>query len=165
MRRRPVTHNLLVVSLLLLTACGAADGDGPTDVGAGVEGPADDQAGDGADGAAGACLEGEPDCVDADLGGDAGSGDGAGPPDGDLTFDLGSARRDAESLLGEPEEDVLELWDDVRVGRRGDEEMALTFDLQPGRKTIATEDDGTGTYRVVEVVLETEDGSETFTAE
>lgn len=157
MRSRPLTRGAtrsLLAGLLLLTACGAADADG-ADVGAGLGDRAGDEA---ADGAAGACLEGDPDCVDADLGGEA------APPD-DLGVDLEAARRDAESLLGEPEEDVLELWGDVRVGRRGAEEMALTFDLQPGRKTIATEDDGTGTYRVVEVVLETEDGSETFTAE
>ncbi len=97
--------------------------------------------------------------MDADLGG--------GDPDTtvDETFDLEAARRDARSLLGQSEEEVLELWGDVRVGRHGDEEFALTFDLQPGRKTIATEDDGTGTYRVVEVVLESEEGQETFTAE
>ena len=102
------------------------------------------------------CLEGTPDCVDADLGG------GEAPPD-DAGFDLEAARRDARSLLGQSEEEVLAAWGDVRVGRHGDEQFALTEDLQPGRKTIATEDDGTGTYRVVEVVLETEEGPERFT--
>lgn len=152
MRTSPATRGLLVAALLL-TACGAADGADDLRADDGLS------AGGAADGAAGACLEGDPDCVDADLGGDAGPGDDLGSD-----LDIDAARRDAESLLGEVEEDVLELWGDVRVGRRGDEEMMLTFDLQPGRKTIATEDDGTGTFRVVEVILETEDGSETFTA-
>ncbi|MEX0834800.1 MAG: hypothetical protein WD010_01825 [Nitriliruptor sp.] len=43
--------------------------------------------------------------------------------------------------------------------------MMLIEDWRPGRKTIATEDDGTGTYRVVEVVLELDEGTETFTAD
>ncbi|WP_052667803.1 hypothetical protein [Nitriliruptor alkaliphilus] len=152
MRTSPATRGLLV-ALLLLTACGAADGD---EFLRADDGPS---AGGAAGGAAGACLEGDPNCVDADLGGDAGAGDDVG-----FDIDIDAARQDAESMLGEPEDDVLERWEDVRLGRRGDEEMILTFDLRPGRKTIATEDDGTGTYRVVAVILETEDGSETFTA-
>lgn len=151
MRCRSLTAGL-VAGVLLLTACGddgddAASPDAAAQV---VDGP-------GGDAAAGTCLEGTPDCVDADLSG------GEAPPD-DLPFDLEAARRDAESLLGRSEDEVLEVWGDVRVGRHGDEQLALTEDLQPGRRTIATEDDGTGTFRVVEVVLETETGPETFTA-
>jgi hypothetical protein len=44
------------------------------------------------------------------------------------------------------------------VGRHGDEAMMLTEDYVIGRKTIATEDDGSGTFRVVEVTLELTDG-------
>lgn len=113
-------------------------------------------------------------CGAADGGAGAGGGPEADPPidqpdggaDGpveETTVDLEAARSDARSLLGQPEDEALEQGDDVRLGRHGDQERPLTFDLQPGRKTIATEDDGTGTYRVVEVVLETPDGQETFT--
>ncbi|MEX1178115.1 MAG: hypothetical protein WEB09_06610 [Nitriliruptor sp.] len=146
----------LVTVAVLVTGCGQASTPDPGAA------PPDEQelptGSEGGDPAAGACLEGTPDCVDADL-----SGGGAPPPDLDGELDVDAARRDARSLLGEPEEEVLELWQDVRLGRRGDEHMAVTDDQQPGRKTIATEDDGTGTFRVVEVVLELPEGSETFT--
>ncbi|MTV26232.1 hypothetical protein FTX61_12545 [Nitriliruptoraceae bacterium ZYF776] len=139
-----------IVAVLLSTGCGddaapdaAADGDAP--VGSPVEDPGP---------AAGACLEGTTD------GDDTPGGDVAVPDDGG--FDEAAARRDAESLLGEAEDHVLALWGDVRVGRHGEETFALTEDHAPGRKTIATEDDGTGTFRVVEVVLELPVGSVTF---
>lgn len=144
---RATTPASLLLAAVLLTACG---GDDP----AGGETPSDEPGA-----AAGACLEGSPDCVDADL-----DGSPAPAPD-DLGFDLEAARRDARSLLGQSEDEVLELWGDVRVGRRGDESLPVTDDLVPGRKTIATEDDGSGVARVVEVVLDTETGTETFTAE
>ena len=98
---------------------------------------------------AGMCAQDHPDCVDTvveeeDVDPDA--------------VDEGAIIRDAESLLGQSEDEVLEQWADVRVGRHGDEEMALTENYVLGRKTIATEDDGTGTFRVVEVTLELTDG-------
>jgi hypothetical protein len=147
--RPHLAASVTAATLLLLTACGAADPGAAARAGDGVSSPD-------AGGAAGACLEGATDCVDAVL-------DAEAPVD-ELGFDLEAARRDAASLLGQGEDEVLELWGDVRVGRHGDERFALTEDLQPGRKTIATEDDGTGTYRVVEVTLETLAGPETFTA-
>lgn len=107
--------------------------------------------------AGGTCLEGTPDCVDADLG-----GDGPGEPTLDRDVD-DAALRDARALLGEPEEQALARFDDVRLGRHGDETYALTEDYVVGRKTISTEDDGSGTYRVVEVVVETSDGPRTIT--
>jgi hypothetical protein len=133
---------------LTLGACASADDD--SDAASAPEG---------SDPAAGACLEGTEDCVDADL-----SGGGAPPPDGGEAIDEAAILAAAEALLGETEEDAL-AEEDVRLGRRGDEEFALTFDLQPGRRTIATEDDGAGTFRVVEVTVELTDGSQTLTAD
>lgn len=65
----------------------------------------------------------------------------------------------ARELLGLPEE---ALPDDVRVARRGDEYMALTMDLQPGRLNVELDERGDG-FEVVLVTLETPDGSEEFT--
>ena len=98
---------------------------------------------------AGMCAQDHPDCVDTVV------EDEDVDPD---AVDEGAMIRDAESLLGQSEEEVLEQWADVRVGRHGDEEMMLTEDYVLGRKTIATEDDGTGTFRIVEVTLELTDG-------
>jgi hypothetical protein len=126
--------------MFVLTACGTQPADDVGDVAAG------------GDAAAGACLEGTEDCVDADLDG----GDLEGPVDGG--FDLAAAQRDAESLLGATEED-LEIWGDVRIERKGDEEFMLTMDLMPGRKTVQLDEDADGVYRVTSVTLELEDGS------
>ncbi|MFA9431001.1 hypothetical protein [Egicoccus sp. AB-alg2] len=136
--------------LLAPTACGA-----PTDTASDVPAGAPDTDAGGA--AAGACLEGTEDCVDADLDG----GDLEQPlPEGD--FDLEMARRDAESLLGATEQD-LEIWGDVRVGRKGDEEYGMTMDLMPGRKTVELDEDEDGVHRVTRVTLELPDGeTETF---
>jgi hypothetical protein len=142
-RRLIPSAALAVVLGLTLTACGSDDAE-----------PASPPA----DAAAGACLEGDEDCVDADL-----SGGGAPPPDG-VPIDEAAVLAEAETLLGETEDDAL-AQEDVRLGRRGEEEFALTFDLQPGRRTIATEDDGTGTFRVVEVTVELTDGSQILTAD
>lgn len=72
-----------------------------------------------------------------------------------------AARARAEALLGTPEDD---LPDDVRIGRRGDEDFALTMDLVPGRLTAELDDDGSGGagFVVTSVTLETPDGSERF---
>ncbi len=144
MSRHP-TRLVAGVIAVLLAACGAAT----TDEGATSDG-----------GAAGTCLEGTEDCVDADLDGGA-----PGPPD----LDEGpspdeDAIHEARELLGQPEAEALEHFDDVRLGRRDGEEFEVTDDHQPGRKTIATQEDGTGVHRVVEVVVETRDGQETVTA-
>jgi hypothetical protein len=111
-----------------------------------------------ADPAAGMCLEGTPDCVDTDL-----DGDQLPSPEDPAAIDEGAMIREAEGLLGEVEEDVLERWPTARVGSRGGEHMMLTEDYVIGRMTIATEDDGTGTYRVVEVSLELTDGPQVLT--
>jgi hypothetical protein len=98
------------------------------------------------------CAEGEPDCVDTVV------------EDPDLdAIDEGALLRDAGSLLGMTEQEALDAFSDVRVGRHGDESMMLTEDYVIGRKTIATEDDGTGAFRVVEVTIELTDGPNTVT--
>jgi hypothetical protein len=139
------TTAILGAIAILAAACGAADADviAAPDV----------------DPAAGTCLEGTPDCVDTDL-----DGDERPSPDDPAVIDEGAMIREAEGLLGEVEADVPERWPDVRVGRRGDEHMMLTEDYVIGRMTIATDDDGSGTYRVVEVTLELTDGPQTLTA-
>jgi hypothetical protein len=144
-RRPPLLAAASLAVALTLGACASADDDSDA-----VSAP------EGSDPAAGACLEGDEDCVDADL--------GSPPPDGGEAIDEAAILADSEALLGETEEDAL-AEEDVRLGRRGAEEYALTFDLQPGRRTIATEDDGAGTFRVVEVTVELTDGSQTLTAD
>lgn len=84
------------------------------------------------------------------------AGDAAGTRPSDDTM-----RETAQSLLGTAEAD---LADDIRVGRRGGEQMALTEDYVIGRYTVELDDDGTGTFRVTAVTVEMEDGPETFSA-
>jgi hypothetical protein len=136
----------LAVLAVLVAACGAADPSEP------VAAP------DTVDPAA-ICVEGAADCDDVEV---------VEVEDTDATdgtaIDEGAMIRDAEALLGQPEEEVLERWPDVRLGRHGDEAMMLTEDYVIGRRTIATEDDGTGTYRVVEVTLELTDGPQVLSA-
>ncbi|MEX2505176.1 MAG: hypothetical protein WD378_10010 [Egicoccus sp.] len=123
--------------MFLLAACGTEPADDPQDA---------------LDPAGSTCLEGTEDCVDADL--DGGDLEGPAPAD----FDAEAARRDAESLLGATEQD-LEVWGDVRIERKGDEEQMLTMDLVPGRKTVQLDEDADGVFRVTTVTLELGDGS------
>jgi hypothetical protein len=135
---RSSTVGALAAIAFLLAACGGAadatssEGDQPA-----------------ASPSAGMCAQDQPDCVDTIVGDEDVDRD---------AVDEGAMIRDAESLLGQSEDEVLEQWADVRVGRHGDEAMMLTEDYVIGRKTIATEDDGSGTFRVVEVTLELTDG-------
>jgi hypothetical protein len=94
-----------------------------------------------------ACAQEQPDCVDTIV-------EGEGEPD---AIDEGALIREAESLLGRSEDEVLEGHPSARLGRHGDEHLMLTEDYMVGRMTIATEDDGSGTFRVVEVTLELTD--------
>ncbi len=97
---------------------------------------------------------------------DGGIGDTPIPvePDGgigdtpDDRFSVEQARNDAHGLLGRYERD---LADDVRVGRRGDEQYALTEDDVIGRLTVELDDEGDG-YRVTSVVVELPESTETF---
>jgi hypothetical protein len=75
----------------------------------------------------------------------------------DAEFDREAARAAAEALLGTPEEQIEET-PDRRVVRRGDEEFTVTMDLRPGRQNLELDDDGTGTYRVTRIVVETPEG-------
>lgn len=76
--------------------------------------------------------------------------------------DIAAAMRRAASLLGTPEGD---LPDDVRVARRGDEQLPLTADLVPGRLTVDLDEDDGGSFVVTAVAVETEDGAEAVSAE
>ena len=96
---------------------------------------------------------------------DGGIGDTPIPvePDGGIgdtpdQFSVEEARDDAHGLLGRYERD---LPDDVRVGRRGDEQYALTEDYVIGRLTVELDDDGDG-YRVTSVIVELPESTETF---
>lgn len=153
---RSITWLSLSLAAVVLFGCGTASAPDPGAAAddAGADQPVTSDPDGGA--AGGTCLEGTPDCVDADL-----DGDDPGEPTLDGVVDDDTALRDARSLLGEPEEQALARFDDVRLGRHGDETYALTEDYVIGRKTISTDDDGSGTYRVVEVVVETNDGPQT----
>lgn len=144
---RTAVPTLAAIGALALGACGgttSAVADGPD--------------GDVAPPAAGACLEGVPDCVDTvvDPGGEQ------PPPDLGDDFDSDAALTTGEALLGDAEE---ELAGDVRVSRRGEEMFALTEDYVLGRLTVELDDDGTGTYRVTSVVVELPEGPETLTTD
>jgi hypothetical protein len=134
---RITTAALAAVAILAAACGGAADA-----VGTEPDQPT-------ASPSAGMCAEGTPDCVDTVVEDDQMVDD---------AVDEGAMIRDAESLIGQTEDEVLEAWPDVRVGRHGDEHLMLTEDYVIGRMTIASEDDGTGTFRVVEVTLELTDG-------
>ena len=99
------------------------------------------------------CAPGVTDCVDVVVD-DQGGDDAAGTRPSDDTL-----RETAQSLLGTAE---AELADDVRVGRRGGEQMMLTEDYPVGRFTVELDDDGTGTFRVTAVTVELGDAPETF---
>ncbi len=74
-------------------------------------------------------------------------------------FPSEEARQRAQGLLGVNEADVP---GDVRIGRRGSEQMVLTQDYRLGRVTVELDDtDGSG-YRVVLATVELPDGPETF---
>lgn len=79
-------------------------------------------------------------------------------------FDREEARQDAEALLGLAEGDFDES-PERRVVRRGDEEFAVTMDLRPGRQNVELDDDGTGTYVVTRVTVETPDGEDPIVVE
>jgi hypothetical protein len=136
---RSITAALFALGLVV-TACGPAE---TADTAAAAPDAAD---------AAAICLEGAVDCDDPPT-----SGDPDADTDQEDALDEGAILREADALLGEPEDQVLEEWPDVRVGRRDGEDLALTDDYVVGRKTIATEDDGTGVHRVVEVTVELTD--------
>ncbi len=137
-----MTAAALFVTAVLASACGGAEA--ATDSGASEPTPA-----------LGICLEGATDCVDM-VPGEA-TDDGGGD-----AIDEGAILAEAEALLGVTEDEAL-ARSDVRLGRHGDEHLAVTDDYVIGRMTVATDDDGTGTYHVVEVTVELTEGPHTLT--
>lgn len=102
--------------------------------------------------ASSACLVGDPNCYET---GAEADNDGVA----DDSFSVEAARQAAHGLLGLPEN---QLPPDVRIARRGLEELELTTDYLVGRLTVDLQDtDGSG-YRVVDVTVELPDGPETF---
>ncbi|MEQ8718705.1 MAG: hypothetical protein RIE08_13930 [Acidimicrobiales bacterium] len=91
-------------------------------------------------------------------GGDDVDGGPTEPGDPGDVFPTEQARQDAQGYLGRNENT---LPDEVRVGRRGAEQMMLTEDYVLGRVTVSLDDDGDG-YRVTSVTVELPDGPETF---
>ena len=129
------------LTTMVLAACGTAAGDGGT-----VDA-------DPAGGVAGMCAEDQPDCIDTpQLTDDE-------PVEIDETG-IEQLRRDAQFYLGKREDELNEL---VRVGRIGDERMALTEDYQVGRITVELDDlDGDGIATVTTAIVELPGGPETF---
>ncbi len=111
---------------------------------------------DGGDPAAGMCPVGQPDCLDTPQ-----ITDGEPVEIGEEGVE--QLRKDAQFYLGVPEGELPDI-DTIRIGRRGEEHMALTEDYRVGRMTMGLDDeDGDGTYEVTEVTVELPDGPETFT--
>lgn len=172
---------VLIGTLLLASSALAACGDDDTQTATedGIEDPsgaAGDEAADDATGdpgpsgtpgpAAGMCVEGVPDCVDTVVDPDGtvsspSDGGAVDPPSpGDEEYPSEAARERARAQLGTAEAD---LEPDIRIGRRGDEQMMVTEDYVLGRITVQLDDDGTGTFIVTEATVELPDGPETFT--
>lgn len=132
--------------VLGMTACGgAAEPSATADPDAGSGGAAP---------AAGMCAEGHPDCVDTVFPGED------DPVEIDETG-IEQFRRDARAYLGAHRD---ELPDSVRVGRVGDEDLALTDDFVVGRITVGLDDLGDGPV-VTSATVELPEGPETFTLE
>jgi hypothetical protein len=138
MTRRPLLLAALLLASLLLAACGGADE--PTS--------APNPGAPAADPAAGICPMEDPDCIDTPM--EPGAGD---------AFDSEAEREAAQGMLGLAED---ELAPDVRVARRGAEQMMLTEDYRLGRKTVELDADRDGTMRVTAVTVELPEGPETF---
>lgn len=133
-------------------ACGppAASSGGAGDGGATTPAPASDEptpAPTGGTATSGMCAAEMPDCVDTVT-------EPAKGHDAEL-------RAAAKDLLGVAEDDVPAH---VRIGRRGDEQFALTEDYQVGRMTVELDQDVDSIYRVTAVTVELAEGPRTFTA-
>lgn len=162
MQRTLLSSGLLALAVSL-SACG----------GAAVATP---DAGDGP--ASGTCLEGTPDCDDTGIVDDDASGEagrlagicgsevtGCDDPPGQIepvgdVVDGETAIGQAQELLGRAEG---ELAPDVRVARRGEEQMMLTEDYVLGRMTVELDPDDTDDWYVTAVTVELPDGPQTFT--
>jgi hypothetical protein len=98
----------------------------------------------------GMCAPDVPDCIDTAVGGSE-----LDSRDADRLLD------DARALLGTPYD---ELGDDIRIGRIGDEHLALTEDYQVGRMTVEVDPDDAGVHHVTSVTVELPDGPVTITS-
>lgn len=166
------TRAALLLAGLLLSAAGLAacgDDDDVQTATDSTERSADGSAGDEprVDPAAGTCPEGATDCMVDPMDPDesvSSPADGGGsidsPGAADDEYPSEAARQRAREQLGRPEG---ELDPDIRIGRRGEEQMMLTEDYALGRITVELDDDGTGTFVVTQATVELPDGPETFT--
>lgn len=115
----------------------------------------DDDAGDvTATPASGMCAPDVTDCDDT-----AGETDGQHEPEGDA-FDDEAAIAQAQELLGLTD---AELGPDVRVGRRGEEQLTLTEDYRLGRMTVELDVNDMDEWIVTAVTVELADAPQTFT--
>ena len=83
----------------------------------------------------------------------------AGEDADDDAIDEHAVIEEARALIGVAED---ELDPEVRISRRGDEQLMLTEDYVIGRMTAELDADDAGVYRVVKVVVELTDGPVTF---
>lgn len=93
-----------------------------------------------------------------------GDGNGIPPTEPDDAFDREAAEARAREFLGLPESEVEE-GPMQRIVRRGEEEFRVTMDLQPGRMNLELDDDGTGTYVVTRVTVETPEDEDPLVVE
>lgn len=139
------SHTMLAGVAVLAIACG-----GEQIVGSGPDEPGDEAPED---------VETPEDVEEPPLDGDVDDADDAGASDDatghapDPGEDPDGAEASARELLG-LSEDELEEDADTRVVRRGDEDLPGTMDLRPGRRNVELDDDGSGTYVVTRVVIE-----------
>lgn len=84
---------------------------------------------------------------------------GQGEPAGDV-YDSDAARAEAKALLGLTD---AELEPEVRVSRRGEEQMMLTEDYVLGRMTVELDINDMDQWIVTAVTVELPDGPVTFT--
>ena len=142
--------NLLIAAVAVIMTMGSAACGTAAD---GAEAPSSDAVDSGGDTAAGMCPQEEPDCIDTpELADDE-------PVAIDETG-IEQLRRDAQFYLG-AQQDALN--EHVRIGRIGDEHLALTEDYRIGRITVELDDlDGDGIPVVTSATVELPDGPETF---
>ena len=136
------TMRLMIVAVMAVALAGCAGAAGDATV-------VGDQPTSGA--VAGMCAEGSTDCVDTpQLNSDE-------PVPVDETG-IKQFRKDAKYYLGKPESELTDL---IRIGRRGDEQFALTEDYRVGRITVEL-DEVDGEMIVTSSTVELPDGPETF---
>lgn len=96
--------------------------------------------------------------------GETDAADGTGCLAASDPFDRDEARERARSLLGLAEDRIPESRT-VRIARRGDDHLALTMDLRPGRCNVELDDDGANGFRVTRVEVEVPPGENALVVE